>query len=103
MALPIIKALNKNTMNNNEPNKIVSRLYKQFKKLNEVTDAEKYDYVAKEKLIIELKAITIVVGAVSVMSKNSILKLSAMQSSFRFMQLHSFLIYLSIACEDLKL
>lgn len=88
-------------MNNNEPNKIVSSLFKQFLKLREVKDADKYDYKTESTLKDKLAGIVYVVGAISVMSKSSILKLLKMQSSLRFMQHHTFYIYFAKAADDL--
>lgn len=87
-------------MNNNEPNKIVSSLFKQYLELSKVTDADKHDYKAEEILKTKLANITRVRGAIEVMSKNNILKLVKMQSSLRFMAHHSFYIEFARACED---
>lgn len=86
-----------------EPNKIVSRLYKQFTALRTVSDATNYDYEKEAELKKQLADITNVVGAIEVMSKNSLIKLCAMQSSWRFMALHSFLIQFSKAADDMSL
>lgn len=87
-------------MKNNEPNKIVTALFKDYLKLRLVRDADKYDYKGEELLKIELAKITRVVGAIEVMSKANILKLVKMQSSLRFMADHSFYIQFARACED---
>lgn len=89
-------------MNNDQPTKIVSKLYKRFLELRKVTDPNLHDYKAEEVLKTELAAITRVVGAIEVMSKNSIVKLVAMQSSLRFMEHHSFYIEFSKAVPYLK-
>jgi hypothetical protein len=88
-------------MTKNQPNKIVSALFKEYRLLKTVKDADKYDYKKEELLKIELAKITMVVGAIEVMSKASILKLVKMQSSLRFMAHHSFYIQFAKACEDL--
>lgn len=88
-------------MGNSEPNKIVNKLFNEFLKLRSIKDANLYDYKKEETLKGELANITRVVGAISVMSKNSILKLVKMQSSLRFMSDHSFYIQFARACEDI--
>ena len=87
-------------MNNNEPNKIISALFKEYLRLRLVKDADKYDYKAEDILKGKLCDITRVVGAIEVMSKANILKLVKMQSSLRFMAHHSFYIQFAKACED---
>lgn len=77
-------------MNNDQPTKIVSKLYKRFLELRKVTDGSLYDWKAEEQLKKELADITNVIGAIEVMSKNSIIKLVAMESSLRFMDLFKF-------------
>lgn len=89
-------------MNNNEPTKIVNRLYKKFVELRQDTSSDKYNYENESQLKKELYNITTVVGAIEVMSKNSIIKLCAMESSLRFMPLHSFLIKFSQTVEFIK-
>lgn len=89
-------------MNNNEPTKIVNRLYKKFVELRQDTSADKYNYENEAQLKKELYNITTVVGAIEVMSKNAIVKLCAMESSLRFMPLHSFLIKFSQTVEFIK-
>jgi hypothetical protein len=86
------------TMNNNEPNKIVSRLFKTYLALIKNTGGEYYSKIQGVKK--ELVDITTCVGAIEVMSKASILKLVKMQSSLRFMDHHSFYIHFAKACED---
>lgn len=90
-------------MRDNEPNKTVSALWKRFKKNNEDTDWTQAHYLKQEELCKECEKITLCVGAVSVMSKNSILKLIAMQSRLRFMAHHTFYIYMRKAVDDLNL
>lgn len=86
-------------MDNNEPNKIVSKLYKEFTALRVETDAAKYDWKKEAELKIELSKITRVIGAIEVMNKANILRLIKMQSSLRFMPEHSFYIQFAKACE----
>lgn len=90
-------------MNNNEPNKIVNQLFKEFNKLHTESngDADKYDWEAQAALKEKLCAITGVVGAVEVMSKGCILKLVKMQCSLRFMQEHKFYRSFADACDCL--
>jgi hypothetical protein len=89
-------------MDNDHPTKIVSNLYKRFVELRKDTDATKYDYEAEAQIKKELFDITTITGAIEVMSKNSIIKLCAMESSLRFMPLHSFLIKFSQTVEYIK-
>lgn len=90
-------------MNSNEPNKIVSKLYKEVKKLQALPSEKIDEYFAKiEPIKKQLEDITRVVGAIEVMSKANILKLSAMESSLRFMEPFKFLMYLSKANDDLN-
>ena len=42
-------------MNNNEPNKIVTALFKEYRLLRTVKDADKYDYEREGKLKTALK------------------------------------------------
>jgi len=88
-------------MNNNEPNKIVSALFKRWLKLHEVKVSANFDYPAQEQLKKELCNITTAVGAIEVMSKNSILKLLKMGSSTRFMQPFQLLMYCAKAADDI--
>ena len=85
-------------MNNNEPNKIVNRIFKEFIVMRSKPNL---DYKRQEVLNQQLRDITMVVGAIEVMSKNSLLKLLKMQSSWRFMALHTFLIYCAKAADDI--
>jgi len=85
-------------MNNNEPNKIVNRIFKEFIVMRSKPNL---DYKRQEELNQQLRDITTVTGAIEVMSKNSILKLLKMESSWRFMALHSFLIYCAKAADDI--
>lgn len=85
-------------MNNNEPNKIVTHIFKEFIAMRSKPDL---DYKRQEVLNQQLRDITMVVGAIEVMSKNSLLKLLKMQSSWRFMALHTFLIYCAKAADDI--
>lgn len=87
-------------MNNNEPNKIVSALYKEFNNLRKVKDINLHDYKREEELKTQLAAITRVVGAIEVMSKGNILKLCRMASCLRFMEPFKFLIQLDKGCQD---
>lgn len=87
-------------MNNNEPNKIVSSLFKEFLKMRAKTEMNDFDYKRQLEINAELAKITTVTGAIEVMSKNSLLKLLKMQSSWRFMALHTFLIYCAKAADD---
>ena len=82
-------------MENNQPTKIVSKLYKRFETLRQTSPANYYEEI--EKINKELRNITTITGAIEVMSKDSIIKLCAMESSLRFMALHTFLIYISKA------
>ena len=86
-------------MENNQPTKIVSNLYKRFKVLQQsgVLCCKEREDICKE-----LEAITKVVGAIEVMSKSSIIKLCAMESSLRFMPPFVFLIKFSDAVEYIK-
>lgn len=86
-------------MENNEPNKIVKRIYLKYQLL--VTKNEPYKTGQREQLCKELNDLTNVVGAIEVMSKKSILMLVSLQSSLRFMQHHSFYIQFSKACSDI--
>lgn len=76
------------------PNEQVSACWKEYQRIKTDLSGDAY-YKAQADLNKHLMAITISLGAISVMSKTSILRLCAMQSAFRFMALHSFLIYLS--------
>jgi len=87
-------------MKSNEPNKIVSTLFKEYLSLKKITDINKQYYHIEDNLKRKLYAITMVVGAIEVMSKSNILKLVKMQSSLRFMADHSFYIQFARACED---
>ena len=89
-------------MNNDQPTKVVSAIYKRFIELQKDMDAAKYDYEAEAQIKKELFDITTITGAIEVMSKNSIIKLCAMESSLRFMPLHSFLIKFSQTVEYIK-
>lgn len=92
-------------MNNNEPNKIITALFKRLNKLNKDSGgfADNYDYKAEEQIKKELTDITQVVGAIEVMSKNNILKLITMQSKLRFMPEHRFYMAFSRAVEYMEL
>lgn len=94
-------------MDNKQPNKIITALYKKFKalRLNDDLynkDANEY-YKIQSALKNDLLNIARVPGAIEVMSKNNILKLVAMQSSWRFMEFHTFTNLFSKTCQDLKL
>lgn len=96
-------------MENQEPNKIVSKLWKRNEQLtarniNILTTPEsevKQFYKEQEQLKEELAKITNVVGAVEVMSKMSLIKLVALQSKLRFMPHHTFYIQFAKAAEYL--
>lgn len=94
-------------MEKNEPNKIVTALYKKHKNLlstsYETTEEKNKYWEEVEKLKTDLSKITCVVGAIEVMSKNSLLKLIAMQSSLRFLEPFRFLNICAKATEDLNL
>lgn len=75
-------------------NQQISSCWKEYQRIKTDLSGDAY-YKAQADLNKHLMAITIATGAISVMSKQSILRLCAMQSSYRFMALHSFLIYLS--------
>jgi hypothetical protein len=79
-------------MENSEPNKVISRLYKRLQKLSVDSNgmAEKYDYKEENKIGIELNKIHSVVGAVAVMSKNSLLKMVVMNAKLKSIPLHHF-------------
>lgn len=91
-------------MNNNEPNKIVNRIYKEFKVMCTIATiapiATDQYFTRQAELNKQLAAITTCAGAIEVMSKSCLLKLCAMESSWRFVALHSFLIYVSKAIES---
>jgi|GEM_PF-5907956 len=92
-------------MKNNEPNKIIKAINKDLKKLQKDSGgmADKYDYEA-EKLIRErLIALIQVVGAIEVMSKNSLILLVALQGRLRVMPEHRFYVAFSRAAEDMNL
>lgn len=86
-------------MNNNEPNKIVNRIYKEYNKMRNAVGS-KYDYNRESVLKSELAVLVQRTGAIEVMSKNCLLKLCAMQSSWRFVALHTFMIYCTQAIQD---
>jgi hypothetical protein len=79
-------------MNNNEPNKIVNKLYKRFIHLHEVSggDADKYDFKAEGEIAKELRAIHGVVGAVEVMSKKALMQLVYLNGRLRAIPFHQF-------------
>lgn len=90
-------------MQKNEPNKIVNRLFKRFLALTADNVKATDDFYTQQTAINkELANITAVVGAIEVMSKRNIIRLCAMQSSWRFMPLHSFLIYFSKSVQYTK-
>lgn len=76
-------------MNNSEPNKIVSRLYKEHLAIDKLPLGDDYNG-RKNNLIEALLKISLVVGAIEVMNKKSLIKLVTMQSKYRFMKHHSF-------------
>lgn len=83
----------------NEPNKIVSALYKRFLAIR--ADDKNPDFYKKQEAVrSELANIIRVVGAIEVMSKLNILKACSMHSSWPCMAHHSFFIYLQRGCED---
>ena len=88
-------------MENNTPSKTVSKLYKRFKDLD-IKSSSDIHWVERAKICKELEAITKVVGAIEVMSKNSIIKLCAMESSLRFMEPFRFLMEFSKTVEYIK-
>ena len=91
-------------MENREPNQIVSKLNKEFKRIyDSEVQATEQSYKDIEVLKNKLQDITRCVGAIEVMSKNSILKLIKMQSSVRFMNEHTFYIQFAKAYKDLNL
>lgn len=86
----------------NQTNAIVNELYKEY--LDCKANKEGEAYHKKMQQIGESLALTMrITGAISIMSKNTLIKLIAMQSTIRFMQPHSFYICFSIACDELEL
>ena len=77
-------------MENNEPNKIINSIFKSYQKLNEVKFAVDYDYKKEQVLKQDLLKIFLVVGAVEVMSKNSLLKLIYLNGKLRAIPFHTF-------------
>ena len=91
-------------MDNNTPNKIVKALHNEWlanKKTYIVDESNKAFWERQEKIKAELVKITTIEGAIEVLSKVNILRLCSMESSLRFMPLHSFLIYIQKACNDM--
>lgn len=78
------------------PSQIVNRIWKWY--ISTPTNKETREYHQQMEIKSrELEKITTATGAISTMGKSTILKLCAMESSWRFMALHSFMIYLSKA------
>jgi hypothetical protein len=91
-------------MNNNDPNKIVSSLYREFLGNYGGVSIQDAAFWAKRSELKERCAnIANVVGAIEVMNKNSLLKLLSMESSLRFMEPFRFLNLCAKAAEDLNL
>lgn len=84
-------------MDNNEPNKIVASLYKEYKVLKTSND-----YPAIENLKDNLRKIAVVTGSIAVMSKINILRLIRMQTTFNFLPDHRFYRIFAIALEDIE-
>lgn len=78
-------------MNNDQPTKVISKLYKRFLALQQCEADNKQYWKDIEQLNKELREICEVIRAIEVMSKNAIIKLCAMESSLRFMQPFRFL------------
>jgi len=90
-------------MNNSTANKIVKGLHNEWlahSKTFKIEGDNREFWERQEKIKAELVKITTVVGAIEVLSKINILRLCSMESSLRFMPLHSFLIYIQKACND---
>lgn len=79
-------------MEKNEPNKIIKRFFKRYQELKAVQDVDKHDFKGDEKLKNELRDFMHIVGAVSCLNRDNILRLIRMQGSYRFMPEHSFYI-----------
>ncbi len=93
-------------MNNNEPNKIIKSIIKKLDKLTKDSDggnADKYDWKLHDAIKDEFISIVMCVGAIEVMSKNTIIQMVALQGKLRAIPEHRFYIQFSKAAEDMRL